>query len=65
MQNKSTAQIQAELRLMRLAYYERERRHESLNHYLGTISPLAKAMPYILSLGTVIGGIVILIGIFF
>lgn len=65
MQHKSASQIQAEIRLMRLAYYERERRHESLNRYLGSVSPLAIATPYLISAGSVIAAAVIVFGILF
>jgi len=64
MHHETADQIQAKIRLMRLAYYERERRHESLNHYLGSASPVAKATPYLISAGTVIAIIVLIIGIF-
>ncbi len=65
MKHKSAADIQAEIRLMRLAYQDREQRHESLNHYLGHVSPAYRATPYLISLGTVIGIAVLLFGIFF
>lgn len=65
MTHKSADQIQAEIRLMRLAYQEREERHECLNRYLGRVSPLSIAAPYLISLGTVIGIAVLLIGAFF
>lgn len=65
MHHKSAAQLQAEIRLMRLTYYQREQRHESLNRYLGEVSPLYRAAPYLISLGTVIGIAVLLVGVFF
>lgn len=65
MKHKSAADIQAEIRLMRLAYYEREQRHESLNHYLGSVSPISIAAPYLISVGTVATIAAIVIGIFF
>lgn len=62
MKNKSAAHIQADLRLMRLAYYEREMKHEQLNR--PRVSPLAKATPYLISLGTIIGLIAFLVSLF-
>lgn len=50
-QNRSAAQIQAEITLMRHAYQRREARHQSLNRLLGEpLPPLLHALPYLASI---------------
>ena len=62
--NKSTNDIQNELALIRLAYRDREARHESLNRYLAEPCPWAVATPYLISAALVIGGIGFLVSLF-
>lgn len=63
MQTKSAQQIQAELKLIRLAY--RDRRREELNHYLAEPDPMVRAVFYIasalLAIGVVYGVVAICI----
>ena len=62
MQTKSAQQIQAELKLIRLAYRDREARLENLNRYLAEPCPLARATPVLLCAAVVISGLCWFIG---
>ena len=61
MQNKTAAQIQAELEFMRRAYQDR---HDSLNRYLAEPDPWRVATPYLISAALVIGGLGFLVSLF-
>jgi hypothetical protein len=62
MQTKTTKDIQNELELMRRAY---QQRHDNLNLYLAEVSPLAKAVPYLISAALVISIIGFIVAILF
>ena len=61
MQNKTAAQIQAELEFMRRAY---QARHDSLNKYLAEPDPWRVATPYIISAALAISGIGFIVCLF-